>query len=184
MTGCLNGAGDRDGLVLVLWCRRVVSLKMLRLVTGDELGQREVVRKQDLSLEAQFRQMNIGKRGQKGGVYEKGWEPVESKLKSSRSDRNGRSFASQEEITNLRRKISRDIARPGHLPFLVSRWFPKSEDRPGWRVDRSSLPRDLERVEKSGFDMIVLRMNCSRPTPCCLRKFSLNYRFAHNGVVT
>ena len=68
MTGCLNGAGVRNGLV---WCRRVVRLKMLRLVTGDELGQREVFRKDDLSLQAQFWQMNIGKKGPERGVYEK-----------------------------------------------------------------------------------------------------------------
>ena len=85
MIGCLNGAGVRNGLVLVLWCRRVVSLKMLRLVTGDELGQRKVFRKEDLSVEAQFRQMNIGKRGQKRACTKR-LGTGGTKIKSSRSE--------------------------------------------------------------------------------------------------
>src|SRR5258706_12438856 len=63
MAGCLNGAGVRNGLICVFWRRRVASLKMVRLVTGagGELGQRKVFRKENLSLEAQFWQMSMGK---------------------------------------------------------------------------------------------------------------------------
>lgn len=68
----------------------------------------------------------------------------------------------------------------GHLSLLVSHWFPKSV---GCRLPAgNSIPRALKRGQKSGFNGIMLRTESCPRTPRCLQNFSLNCRFAHNGV--